>query len=89
MMTARKVCARLQDSETMVIFTNVPSGTSALIGKAARRLAIQAAAEAPTRLDARLVTSADSGYAFIQITPQRRAQKKRLARFVTRWRGAS
>jgi hypothetical protein len=37
MMTARKVCARLQDSETMVIFTNVLSGTSGLIGKAARQ----------------------------------------------------
>jgi hypothetical protein len=37
MMTARKVCARLQDSETMVTFTNVLSGTSALIGKAARQ----------------------------------------------------
>jgi hypothetical protein len=37
MVTARKVCAQLQDSETMVIFTNVLSGTSGLIGKVARQ----------------------------------------------------
>jgi hypothetical protein len=38
MMTARKVCARLQDSETMVIFTNVLSGTSGLIGSRGARV---------------------------------------------------
>ena len=37
-MTARKVCVRLQDSETMVIFTNVLSGTSGLIGSRGARV---------------------------------------------------
>src|SRR6516225_5806030 len=40
------------------------------------RAGAQAAAETPARLDARLVTGADNGYAFIQIARPRRSQKK-------------